>query len=87
MRGVNAIDETTEAELARVGELARRALAAEAEAEELRKQRNAAMYRLRNTHGVPVAQIAAAVQLDRTSVHELVRGPATRHWTRRKQES
>jgi hypothetical protein len=73
--------------LAAAGRLATEAVELEVAAEAKRQERNKAMYTLRNTHHVSVSTICAAVGLDRSSVHEIVRGPATRHWRRKTLES
>jgi hypothetical protein len=86
---MTTMQETDEvaAALAEAGRLATEAVEMEVAAEAKRAERNAAMYKLRNTHNVAVATISAAVGMDRSSVHEIVRGPATRHWRRRDRSS
>lgn len=74
-----------EEKLARVAQLAEEALAAEDRAEDLRKQRNDLMWELRNVDLVKPETITAAVKMDRSTVYDLVRGPATRKWGRKRQ--
>ncbi|HTF49504.1 MAG TPA: hypothetical protein VK735_18835 [Pseudonocardia sp.] len=60
---------------ARLGEL-------DAETEQTLKDRNELAYELRNTDDVSVSVLAQTLVMRRGTVHDLVRGPATRKWSR-----